>query len=252
MSETMVIKKSVFNRLIVGLVFAAGLSVSFGFVVNADSNDVPEEQHQFALKSDLIKENSRGNIVNTWAVWLKVEGDRFHIHTINSPEITQERFGVISKVLFSDEKFSNGNVGYYGWNSVLSEISKLNTHFLIPSDIHPHVTEIGEGDIVIRLTNQDNEYGYTGFTKLIVDDENHQILKAEITIYGVDKLNDDDLELILRHELGHGLGLGHSDSRKDLMSPVIQRDEPYISECDIDALVELYNNSKTLEIRCDG
>lgn len=252
MSKTMVINKSVFNRLIVGLVFAAVLSVSLGFVVNADSNYVPEEYHQFALKSDQIMENPRGNIVNTWAVWLKVEGDRFHVHTINGPELTQERLDVINNVLFSDEKTSSGTVGYYGWNRVLSEIPKPNTHFLMPSNIHPHVTEIGEGDIVIRLTNQDNKNGYTGFTKLIVDDENHQILKAEITIYSVDKLNDDDLGLILRHELGHGVGLGHSDSRKDLMYPVIQRDEPYISACDIDALVELYNNSKTMEIMCDG
>ncbi len=213
------------------------------------SNNTPEEG-QFALKSDLLMKNPRGNIINTWAVWLKVEGDRFHIHTINSPEITQERLGVISSVLFSDDTYANDQVGYYGWNRVLSELSTVKTHFPIPSNIHPHVTDLGEGDIVIRLTTQRNENGYTGFTNLLVDDNNHQMLKAEITIYEVDKLSSDDLSLILRHELGHGLGLGHSDSSKDLMNDVIQRDEPYISECDVNALIELYNNSKTLGVRC--
>ncbi|HET6458425.1 MAG TPA: matrixin family metalloprotease [Nitrosopumilaceae archaeon] len=240
--------KTAFRYYVIVACVIVTITIAVFFVFK--SNNTLEENHQFALRSQYVMQNPQGDVVYTWAVWLKVKGDRFHIHVLNSPEITSKRLNVIDNVLFSDMTYSNGSE-YSGWNSVLSSLSNVKTHFLIPNAIHTDVTDIGEGDIVISFTNERNPDGYNGFTKMLVDEKNHEILKAEITIYKVDSLSSDDLALILRHELGHGLGLGHSDTNTDLMNAVIQREDPYISQCDINALIKLYNGSDTIAVKCN-
>lgn len=83
--------------------------------------------------------------------------------------------------------------------------------------------------------------------KSIADDAQNQILKSEITIY-VDKLSKAQFETILRHEFGHALGLAHSTALEDLMHLTIETNYPYISQCDIDAMVSLYDDGKKSEV----
>jgi hypothetical protein len=52
---------------------------------------------------------------------------------------------------------------YLGWAGAIKSISG-DTTFAIPIHFHPMVTETGEGDVVIRLSdlkNADNSSGYT-------------------------------------------------------------------------------------------
>lgn len=94
--------------------------------------------------------------------------------------------------------------------------------------------------------------GYSGFTKSIADESQNQILKSEITIYEVDKLSNAQFEAILRHELGHALGLAYSTAPEDLMHPTIETEFPYISGCNIDAIVSLYDGGKKSEVICEN
>ena len=84
--------------------------------------------------------------------------------------------------------------------------------------------------------------GYTGYTKSIVEES--EILKSFITIYDVSNLSNEQLETITRHEFGHALGLGHSTAPEDLMAPSIDMTYPYISECNVAAIVDLYNGAE--------
>ena len=102
-----------------------------------------------------------------------------------------------------------------------------------------------------KIISQSNGDGYSGYTKSIVDDAQNQILKSEITIYEVDKLSKAQFETILRHELGHALGLAHSTATEDLMYPTITTDYPYISDCDVDAIVWLYDGGESSKVVCE-
>ena len=211
-----------------------------------------QEVGQGLLKSNYEIENLKGEKVNTWISWKITSGDLFHIHVLASPLVTDERMKVMRDVIFSNQTITIGNSIYYkGWEGALQEASQKHTKFPIPLDFHTIMTDAGTGNIIIKLTDLENPDGYTAYTKSITDASNHQILKSEITIYKADKLSDGELALMLRHELGHSFGLAHSDEPSDLMHATIDPQQgQYISECDVEALVGLYNDSEKNQVVC--
>jgi predicted Zn-dependent protease len=95
------------------------------------------------------------------------------------------------------------------------------------------------GDIIVILSNIKDRSGNTGYTKTVLEDE--EIVKAFITIYEVDSLTKNELGTIMRHEFGHALGLGHATDSQDLMTPTIDMTYPFISQCNVIAISDLYN-----------
>ncbi|MFQ5476959.1 MAG: matrixin family metalloprotease [Nitrosopumilus sp.] len=55
---------------------------------------------------------------------------------------------------------------------------------------------------------------------------------------------------MVRHELGHSFGLAHSTAPEDLMAPMIVTEFPYISDCDLDAIIFLYNGGESGQVVC--
>ena len=51
-------------------------------------------------------------------------------------------------------------------------------------------------------------------------------------------IGSSELESIAKHEIGHALGIGHTDFVDDLMSPVLTGSNNEISQCDINAIEE--------------
>lgn len=221
------------------------------FVFSANHYFVATKEIAYGLQSNYEIEDLKGEKIDTWVSWRITPGDPFHIHVQSSPEVTDHRLQMIRDVIFSNDTTKIDNQTYYkGWDGAVQEVSKRYTKFPIPLHFHTVITDFGNGNIIIKLTNLENADGYSGYTKSIMDVSNHQLLKSEVTIYKVDQLDDEQFKTILRHELGHGFGLGHSDVQGDLMYPMLDDQNYGISECDIQTLAGLYSGEERSHVIC--
>ncbi len=195
----------------------------------------------------------KGDAIDTWLTWHVAENEPFHVHmsesSFLSDKFASDAFDIVMSsdtVAIEDLLLHKGrgeSLYYLGWTGALQQIPDDLT-FRVPKNLHFHISDKEDGRIMINLVKSPHPDGYSGFTKLIADPTHNQILKADVTIYDVDKISSSEFRTILRHELGHAFGLAHSTDPEDLMHPVIQTNYPFISGCSIDALSELYDGSK--------
>ena len=213
------------------------------------------------LKSNYIIQNLKGDTIDTFLSWRLVENDVLHVNIVNAHKYP-EKIDIIKDVILSTEAIEIDNsfthkgpkgstsTYYLGWVGALEKSSQTPTSFYIPKKLVVIDSATGAGDITIKLVNHRSGDGFSGWTKSIADESQNQILKSEITIYDVENLTDNQLSAITRHELGHALGLAHSTAPEDLMAPTMTTEFPYISPCDIDAIVSLYNGEKLNQVEC--
>ena len=240
-SKTLLITEVSLLPVVVLLFLASGLGDSFT-ETTAESNS--------QLKSRHLIENLRGDTVDTWKSW-RLVGTTLNVNVLNAKGLSEDRIDIIEESILSETELEiddslthKGPKGfsskyYVGWAGALKQAEKQDTVYNIPTEFNVLTSSGGEGDIIITLTNLRDSDGYSGYTKSIV--EGNEILKSFITIYDVNNLSDEELGTIVRHEFGHAIGLGHSTAPEDLMAPNIDMTVPYISECNIDAIAELYN-----------
>ncbi len=208
-------------------------------------------------------QNLKGDTIDTYLSWRLVEGDTITINILNAAKYDPKVIETIKKTILSEEileidnsllhKGPKGTISlmYVGWQGAMAEAAKTETSLYVPAKFEVIESKGGEGDITIELSNTRNADGFAGWTNSIADASQNQILKSRITIFAVNNLSMAALETIVRHELGHALGLAHSTAPEDLMYPTIETNFPYISECDIDAMERLYDGANTSEVICE-
>jgi len=153
-------------------------------------------------------------------------------------------------MLYSIDIIDFNETYYLGWTGSLKGAAELYpTKYPIPNNFDIIESKRGEGDILILLSKFKNTDGYSGYTKSTVD--GNEILKISITIYDVNNLSKSQLSTIIRHEMGHALGLAHSTAPEDLMAAKITTNFPYISECDVSAIAALYNGNIEGQVTCE-
>lgn len=269
------IDKKILQRLVTGQalgksnhykrlsIVAAVVFASSYLLLPANSSFLNEPNNVFStpLTSRYVIENLQGDTIDTWMSWRLSDGGQMTVNIVNSDITTQDKIDAIKDTILSDETMSiddsllgKGPAGstslyYKGWMGALGEAGKQQALYYIPATFNVLESSRGEGDITITLTNLKDADGYSGYTKSITNE--NQILKSSITIYDVDNLTSEQIATITRHEFGHALGLAHSTATEDLMAPSISTPYPFVSDCDIDALVALYNGQKSSKVVCE-
>ncbi|MEX0862514.1 matrixin family metalloprotease [Nitrosopumilus sp.] len=244
-----VLKKIIITGIILGSSCAIGLQLS-------------SEHHPVSFDTQYLVQNLKGDTIDTWNYWDIPSNRPLYVGIVGSNLINADYYHELENVILSEEKINVDNsilhkgpkgtesVNYLGWSGALKSISEKTIHS-IPSTfeiLHSDKSQ-SSGDIIITLTTQKSPDGISGFTTSLLQE--NQILKSRITIYDVDELSKNQFATILRHEFGHAIGLAHSTAPEDLMYPTITTSIPFISDCNIDAIVSLYNGNKQSEVVCE-
>ena len=255
-------KKKYYSVIMLSVIAITVVSGSYSFLFF----NMVEEQYMVSsetLSSGYVIQNLRGDTINTWISWRLIPEEVLYVNIINADRYSDEKIRSIKKAIQSEEIIEiddsllhKGPMGmtseyFLGWEGALKAASASPTEFYIPVNFEFIQSTKGEGDITIRLENYVNSDGFTGWTNSIADESNNQILKSQITLFDVDSLTPNQLEIITRHEFGHALGLAHSTAPEDLMFPTIESDFPYISECNVQAIISLYDKGERSEVVCE-
>ena len=245
------IKKKRSKPILVAELFLLPVVFTLVMATGVDNNFLEaSSQESDSFKTRLLVENLRGDTVDTWKSW-RLIGTSMNVNIVNPRGMDENKIDVIIDAITSDESIDiddsishKGPKGttssyYNGWSGALKQVSDIETKFNIPTNFNVIKSYGGNADVIITLSNLQDNDGFTGYTKSIVD--GNEIQKSFITIYDVSNLTDEELSTIVRHEFGHALGLGHSTAPEDLMAPTIDMTIPYISQCNIAAIEDLYN-----------
>lgn len=223
-------------------------------------NQLKSDYAEMPLKTRYAIENIRGDTVDTWKFW-KIDADStLVVNIVNSDSVNENKIKSIKDAILSTDRISisdsvthkglgTSSTYFVGWKGALEESSITQTKYTIPTKFKVIESESEVGNIIIKLSTLKDQDGYSGFTKSTVDGD--EILKSQIVIYDVDNLSDEGIAAIVRHEFGHAIGLGHSTAPEDLMAPTLNMQAPYISECDTDAISQLYDGAVMDKTVCE-
>lgn len=144
--------------------------------------------------------------------------------------------GVLTFHTNNDEIFKMNNVVKNSFDQWALKLE--NVKFL-------EVQDAPGADILISFEHKGEQT--VGQTTNALDDEGFiKRVKVRISVnFNEEQIEEDTLNLVLKHEIGHVLGLGHSNFH-NLMNPVVNYQNKVITKCEIDA-VHLANNWKLVE-----
>jgi len=168
--------------------------------------------------------------------WNEVKDNKIPVLILRDAKVSEKQVDIAEYVINAKEVNSRRTL-FLGWNEGIKEVSK-SFGVEIPTLQVQYTLNTTEA-IIIHLMDKVSNEGYDGYTNLFYG-QNGKIQKAFIKIYNVDELNNIQLKIIIRHELGHALGLGHTNSKNDLMQSVIDMNYNAISLLDLKALAHIY------------
>ncbi|MBS3925827.1 MAG: matrixin family metalloprotease [Nitrosarchaeum sp.] len=171
------------------------------------------------------------------AAWKEVKNNEIQVLIIRDAKVSQKHVDIVEDTINSKEVDNSGKKLFQGWNEGIKQISE--SHGVTIPTLHVQSKLDSQDTIIIYLMDKIDTSGYDGYTNLYYD-ENGNIEKAFVKIFNVDELNENQLKTIVRHEIGHALGLGHTNEKNDLMQSIIDMRHTAISLLDLQALARIY------------
>ncbi len=171
------------------------------------------------------------------ASWKEIKNNEIPILIIRDAKVSQKHVDIVEDVINSKEVINSEKKLFQGWNEGIKQISE--SHGVTIPILQVQSKLDSQDAIIIYLMEKIDINGYDGYTNLHYD-KNGNIEKAFVKIFNVDELNENQLKAIVRHELGHALGLGHTNEKNDLMQSIIDMKHTAISLLDLQALARIY------------
>ncbi len=170
------------------------------------------------------------------SAWGEVKDNKIPVLILRDVKVSVKQVDIAEYIINAKEVNSKRTL-FLGWNEGIKQISE-SFGVEVPT-LQVQYTLNSTEAIIIHLMDKTSKEGYDGYTNLFYG-QNGKIQKAFIKIYNVDELNNIQLKILIRHELGHALGLGHTNSKNDLMQSIIDMNYNAISLLDLKALALLY------------
>lgn len=225
----------------------------FAYYVSENFFDV-NPSHWTLQSGRYLIENAQGTTLEQDVLWKIKDDEILQVDIVNAKNVPADKIDAIKKAILSEKTvdIANSELGkepadlvstyHLGWMGALEKAGETEQSvFSIPTDFQIIESDKTLGDISIILSNQKQTDGSTSFTQIIADENEHQILKVYITIFDVKNLRSHDFEDIIRHEFAHALGLTHQkDTNLNLHDT-----HAYITQCNIDDIIKLYNDDFT-------
>lgn len=177
--------------------------------------------------------------INTFLPWKDQDDKTLQVSVIKETPLSPDQIKSVKNAItgFGTIKFDD-TLAYVSWQEAL-ETADYKTRIAMPT-IEMIDDNNLEADITITITDEKNVQNYAGHTTHVI--ENNKIVKSNITIYDIENIPLKQISSITRHEFGHALGLAHSGSPDDLMYHIVYLSS-YVTDCDIDTLLALYDGN---------